>query len=56
MFLAIVQLSLFVVLPIRENEKSPLEKLANWLTGRSKLEKKEKDLEGGGSRSIPTAV
>ncbi|CAL2042103.1 hypothetical protein CAEBREN_30298 [Caenorhabditis brenneri] len=44
MFLAIVQLSLFVVLPIREDEKSPLEKLANWFTGR---DNKEKDLEVG---------
>ncbi|KAF1759676.1 hypothetical protein GCK72_016143 [Caenorhabditis remanei] len=53
MFLAIVQLSLFVVLPIRENEKSPLEKLANWFTGRSKLEKKEKDLEAGECSTTP---
>lgn len=53
MFLAIVQLSLFVVLPIRENEKSPLEKLANWFTGRGKAEKKEKDLEGGECSTTP---
>ncbi|CAO4376024.1 unnamed protein product [Caenorhabditis nigoni] len=46
MFLAIVQLSLFIVLPRRENEKSPLEKLANWFTGRDR-NKKEKDLETG---------
>ncbi|CCD69688.1 Sugar transporter SWEET1 [Caenorhabditis elegans] len=44
MFLAIVQLALFVVLPIRENEKSPLEKLASWFTGR---DSKVKDLERG---------
>lgn len=46
MFLAIVQLALFVVLPIRENEKSPLEKLASWFTGR---DSKVKDLERGGN-------
>uniref|UniRef100_A0A1I7TQ81 Sugar transporter SWEET n=2 Tax=Caenorhabditis tropicalis TaxID=1561998 RepID=A0A1I7TQ81_9PELO len=53
MFLAIVQLSLFIVLPIRENEKSPLEKLANWFTGR---DQKEKDLEAASEPSSPQKV
>lgn len=53
MFLAIVQLALFVVLPRHENEKSPLEKLANWFTGRDNETKK--DLEQGECSTAPSS-
>lgn len=55
MFLAVVQLALFVILPIRENEKSPLEKLASWFTGRDYKVKEEKDVESGEQSSNPAS-
>ncbi|CAD6198845.1 unnamed protein product [Caenorhabditis auriculariae] len=60
MALAIIQLLLFIVFPMKEGDRSPLERLAAWFTGRQfdDLEKGSKDEKPSGSPSNyhPTSI
>ncbi|CAI5449833.1 unnamed protein product [Caenorhabditis angaria] len=46
--LAIFQLLLFVILPMKEADKSPLEKMAAWFTARDRVGVEKDDVEKGG--------